>query len=208
MVNKTENEIQNGKKAEIKRKKEAREKIKKNLKKNRRMLSVTFVAGARIGAITAVGVIEPLFKKIGRNCKIISADRTLRRNAEIVLLEQGLAIKDEDGDIIIKDNDINDYRCLDLTNASLLEQHIYSEVLRSEFDDAIQTANYGGYYYTGTAQYRTINGYFDINTRESSFAEQKAAMEDELLEAYENNCEGIIRTSEELQESRAMGGRK
>lgn len=182
--------------------------IKKRQREARRRFIITFTAGALAGALATVGI-TGLYGKIEKNQKIKSAAKTLEKQAEVVLLEQGLAMRNEDGDVIVRDNNISDYSCLDLTHASSLEQHIYSEVLGSEFDDAIQTASYenGGYYYTGTNQWRNINGYIDKNTGTASYLEQKTAMEDKLLEAYENNCEGIIRSSEELHDGNIMGGR-
>ena len=191
-----------------KKKSTKRAAIKKRQKEDRRKFSIAFVSGALVGALTVVGI-TGLYKKIETNQKVINADNTLKSQVEVILLEQGLAWRNEDGDVIVRDNDINDYKCLDLTHASLLEQHIYSEVLGGEFDDAIQTASYenGGYHYTGTNQWRNINGYIDKETGNPSYYEQRAAMVEPLLEAYKNNCEGIIRSSEELHENMSMGGR-
>lgn len=182
--------------------------IKKKLKEARRRDIVTFTAGALAGVLATVGI-TGLYGKIEKNQKVKSAAKTLEKQAEVVLLEQGLAERNEDGDVVVRDNDISDYRCLDLTHASSLEQHIYSEVLGSEFNDAIQTASYenGGYYFTGTNQWRNYNGYIDKETGNPSYIEQRAAMEEKLLEAYKNNCEGIIRPSEELHDGIIMGGR-
>lgn len=182
--------------------------IKKKQKETRRRFVIAFISGALVGSLATVGI-TGLYGKIEKDQKVRSADNTLKKQAEVILLEQGLAERNEDGDVIVRDNDISDYKCLDLTHASLLEQHIYSEVLGGEFDDAIQTASYenGGYYYTGTNQWRNINGYIDKETGNPSSIEQKAAMIDPLLEAYENNCEGIIRSSEELHENLVKGGR-
>lgn len=209
IVNEKEKQLQNDASAQERRKSIRREAIRKRQKMAKRKFAVTFVAGALVGALATVGIIEPLYKDFVRGYKKNSADKELKRQAEIVLLEQGLAERNEDGDIIIKDNDINDYRCLDLTHASSLEQHIYLEVLGKEGDEAIQTASYnnGGYYYTGIEQYRYINGYINSETGKTSLSEQNAAMEDKLVEAYDNNCTGIIRTSEELHESRTKGGK-
>ena len=182
--------------------------VKKRQKQSKQGIKIALTTGALLGALALAGLSE-IADIVITNLKINSAFKNLQSKAQHVLLDEGLADLNEDGEIIIRDNEISDYNCLDLTNASPLEQHIYSEVLGSEFDDAIQTASYnnGGYYYTGANQWRNINGFIDMETGNPSKDEERAAMRDELLEAYNNNCEGIIRTAEELHYGTTIGGR-
>lgn len=204
-VNMKENQIQNAKLEKNKRKSERREIVRKNQKGNRRKFTLTFVSGALIASLLTIGISDA----IGDTIKIGKAKKVLKDKAMEVLVEQGLAEKDNDGKITVKDNEISDYECLDLTHASPLEQHIYSEVLGSEFDDAIQTASYnnGGYYYIGASQWRSINGYVDKDSEKPSVAEQNVAMKNPLLKAYIDNCEGIIRSSEELNQINVKKGK-
>ena len=180
--------------------------ILKNAKLTRKKLSIAFIAGVLVGVLGTIGT-KDFFYKVEKNLKVFIADSELKERAYAILLEFGLASSNEKGKITIENNKVSDYRCLDLTNASSLELHIYSEILGSEFNEAIQTASYdnGGYYYTGTNQWRRINGYIDKDTGVPSYAEQRAAMVDDLLKAYDNNFDGVIRTSEELFNNTAKG---
>lgn len=207
-VKKQELKIDNEKINRARQKSIKRAAVKKKQMQSKQRLSIAITSVALASALALAGI-TGITDKIKTNLKINSASKNLQSKAQHVLLEEGLAGLNEDGEIVIRDNEISDYNCLDLTNASPLEQHIYSEVLGSEFDDAIQTASYdnGGYYYTGTNQWRNINGYIDMETGNPSKAEERAAMRDELLEACNNDCEGIIRTSEELHYGTTMRGR-
>lgn len=165
-----------------------------------------FVAGALVGALAAVGILWA-YDRIENNIKIYEAESTLKGIAKERLIEEGLATRNKKGKISILDNKISDYKCLDLTNANLLETHIYKEVLGSEFADAIQTASYdnGGSYYIGIEQWYMINGFFDKDTKKASADEEFVVVKPLLLKAYENNCEGIIRTSEEIKNTTSRG---
>ncbi len=207
-VNNLQLKIDNEKNNRARMKSIRRAAVKKRQTQSKKGIKIALTTGALLGALALAGLSE-IADTVITNLKINSAFKNLQSKAQQVLLDEGLADLTEDGEIIIRDNEISDYKCLDLTNASSLEQHIYSEVLGREFDDAIQTASYdnGGYYYTGTNQWRNINGFIDMETGNPSKDEERAAMRDELLEAYDNDCEGIIRTAEELHYGTAMRGR-
>ena len=207
-VNNLQLKIDNEKINRARQKSIRRATVKKRQIQSKKRLSIAITSVALASALALAGI-TGITDKIKTNLKINSASKNLQSKAQHVLLEEGLAGLNEDGEIVIRDNEISDYECLDLTNASPLEQHIYSEVLGSEFDVAIQTASYdnGGYYYTGTNQWRNINGYIDMETGNPSKDEEQAAMRDELLKAYNNDCEGVIRTAEELHYGTTMGGR-
>ena len=192
---------------EKKRKKSiARANISKRHKQSKKKFLIGFVTGVLAGSLATVGI-TGAYNKIEENQKAKSAFNNLRGQASVRLLEEGLAVRDDNGNITVLDNQISDYRCLDLTHSSLLEQHVYYDVLGyKEFDDAIQTASYeAGHYYIGTDQWRSINGFVNKNTNEPSLNEQYAAMKDDLVRAYETNCEGIIRTTDEIEQNNLQG---
>ena len=205
-VDNTEKRINNSKESASRRKSMTKEKIRAREKLIKKRMKITSVAGVLAGVLATSGVVG-LYNLIATNLKPGEALKNLKGKAQEVLVDEGLATKDEKGKIEVKDNSIEDYECLDLTHASNVEQFVYKEVLGSEFNDAIQTASYddGAYNYTGTTQWYLINGYINKDTKEASPDEAYAAVKDDLAKAFDNDCEGVIRTAEELVSSRAQG---
>lgn len=155
----------------------------------KKMISIglkILAAGAVVGA--AIAINSALYKDTNDFNK---ACDSVKEEVYEILLENDLATRDEDGNVLI-DNTINDYYRLDLAHADKYEKYAYYLALgKREFNEAIKTIGYVDIdqfliqndYYTTTNVYNGLDLHGGRFASESKFTED---VRDEYIEAYRN----------------------
>lgn len=111
----------------------------------------------------------------------------ITEEAKEKLIKEGLAITAADDEFVVLENSASDYQSLELDSPE--EVYPYFLVLpTSEFGKLITATTYGNgsYYYTGTEQFLTVNGYFNPETGKPSTAVYRDYMNAELVSAFRN----------------------
>lgn len=148
-----------------------------------------FVCGS-LATLLIIGGFEignEISKRISYFGDLHDAKGIITEEAKEKLINEGLAITAADDEFVVLENSASDYQSLELDSPE--EVYPYFLVLpTSEFSKLITATTYGNgsYYYTGTEQFLTVNGYFNPETGKPSTAVYKDYMNAELVSAFRN----------------------
>ena len=159
--------------------------IKRNNRTSERLIAIALAIVLTVSGIGIGGA--KLKQKFDKAEKANKAADLVKKDAEKVLLQNGLAEYDEENNIVIKNNSVEDYNKLDIDNASFEELYAYSLALDKgdEFDKLIRSVQGvdGVHNYTDLSQFYSYNGF---NGTEGGYVEFQKVAKEKLLEAYEN----------------------
>ena len=143
------------------------------------LATLLIIGGCKIGA--------EISGRISYFGDLHGAKEIVTKEAKEKLIKEGLAITAADDEFVVLENSASDYQSLELDSPE--EVYPYFLVLpTSEFGKLITATTYedGKYYYTGTEQFLTVNGYFNPETGEPSTAVYEDYMNAELVSAFRN----------------------
>lgn len=188
------------KQADINRKKTNHKKSLLSKKIKTRLIAVAAIIS--IGATATMGVVkvvEGIQHKIEMHQDINEAENHLKAYARMQLIEHNLAGFDtETGKFIVKNNSVNDYEQLGITDPNHDRSihalmYIYKEILPyEEFNKLVQSIRHGknlGSYYQGIYDVNNQNGYYD------NYGAPSVEVFDNYMESYiYNHYDEIINT--------------
>ncbi len=163
-------------------------------------IKVRIIAIALAASLAITGGIHVGNKLKGKFEKAQKADEAstiVKNEAQKILLNNGLATYDDKGNVVIKNNSVDDYEKLDIDEATFEELYAYFLATNKnsiEFGKLIQSVQGvdGVHHYINLSQFYSYNG-FDKGT-EGGFVEWETYSRNKLVEAYENGTiEDIVR---------------